>query len=65
MTATNNMATTTVSRPEGLVAQLAYLTRVLRVPTVDDADPEQQAQAAPTVGAIGGVLTASSYRSQI
>jgi arsenite methyltransferase len=31
----------------------------------DDADPEQQAKAAATVGAISGVLTASSYRSQM
>ena len=33
MTAINNIASTTMSRPEGLAAQLAYLTRVLRVPT--------------------------------
>ena len=31
----------------------------------DDADPEQQARAATTVGAIAGVLTASSYRAQL
>ncbi|MFL6114596.1 MAG: methyltransferase domain-containing protein [Catenulispora sp.] len=31
----------------------------------DDADPERQAQAAATVGAISGVLTATDYRTQL